>query len=322
MRAVRIVRTGGPEALEVVDLPEPQPGPGQARVRHHAIGLNFIDTYQRTGLYPTPLPAVLGQEAAGVVEAVGPGVEGVRPGDRVAHTGVLGAYAEAQVVPADRLVALPERISFETAAASLLKGLTAEFLARRLRPLAPGATALVHAAAGGVGSLLVQWLRRLEVRVIAAVGSAEKAERARALGAEAALVYAEGDLPARVRELTGGRGVEVAYDSVGRATFDDSLKSLAPRGLLAAYGNASGPAPAVEPLALARHGSLFLTRPTLNDYIRDRGELEAAAEALWEVVGSGAVRVDIGQRFPLAEARAAHEALEGRRTTGSTLLTP
>lgn len=257
-----------------------------------------------------------------MVEAVGEGVDRVRPGDRVAYTGVTGAYAEAAVVPVDRLVRLPETVSFETAAASLLKGLTAEFLARRLRPIAAGETVLVHAAAGGVGSILVQWLAHLGVRVIAAVGSPEKAERARALGAEEALTYADGDIAERVRGLTDGRGVSVVFDSVGRATFDASLRSLDRRGLLASFGNASGPAPAVEPLALSRAGSLFLTRPTLVDYIATVEELETAAAALWGVIGSGAVRIDIGQRFPLAEVRRAHEALEGRATTGSTVLIP
>ena len=322
MFAIQIQQTGGPQVLEAADLPTPEPAAGQARVRHHAIGLNYIDTYQRTGLYPVALPAVLGQEASGVVEAVGDGVEAVRVGDRVAYTGVLGAYAQAAVAPADRLVRLPDAISFEVAAASLLKGLTAEFLARRLRPLSAGETVLVHAAAGGVGSLLVQWLAHLNVRVIAAVGSAAKAERARELGAAEALVYDEGEIAPRVRALTGGQGVAIAYDSVGAATFDGSLKSLRRRGLLAAFGNASGPAPAVDPLQLSRLGSLFLTRPTLFDYIAAADELQTASEALWRVIASGAVRVDIGQRFALADVRQAHEALEGRRTVGSTVLLP
>ncbi|MBE7218444.1 MAG: quinone oxidoreductase [Caulobacteraceae bacterium] len=322
MKAIRITETGGPEVLETVDVPTPEPGMGEARVRHHAVGLNFIDVYGRSGLYPVRLPAVLGQEAAGEVEALGDGVSELKLGDRVAYTGQLGAYAEAAVVPADRLVRLLDAISYETAAAALLKGLTAEFLARRLRPIPAGESVLVHAAAGGVGSILTQWLAHLGVRVIAAVGSREKADRARALGAEKAFVLGEGDLAARVREATGGRGVSVVFDGVGRATFDASLDSLARRGLLASFGNASGAVPAVEPLVLSRKGSLFLTRPTLADYIADRQELQAAASALWEVVASGAVRIDVGQRFALADVRAAHEALEGRRTTGSTVLIP
>lgn len=320
MRAIQAERAGGPEVLRLVKVDTPEPGPGEARVRHHAVGLNFIDTYQRSGLYPVAYPAVLGQEAAGVVEAVGAGVARVAVGDRVAHQGRLGAYAEAAVVPADRLVRLPDAISFETAAGGLLKGLTAEFLARRTWPLEPGDTALVHAAAGGVGSLLHPWLTRLGVRVIAAVGSRAKAERVR--GCLAVLVEGEDDLRARVRELTDGRGVEVVYDSVGRATFDASLDCLARRGLLCAFGNASGPPPALDPLRLARGGSLFLTRPTLVDYVATSEALEAAASALWDVLASGAVKVEVGRTFPLAEARAAHEALEGRRTTGSTLLIP
>ena len=322
MRAIRIAKTGGPEVLDLVDAPLPEPGEGEVRVRHKAIGLNFIDTYQRTGLYPIELPAVLGQEAAGVVEAVGHCVRSVRTGERVAYTGVLGAYAEAAVVPAGRVVRLPDAVSFDTAAASLLKGLTAEFLCRRLRPIAAGETVLVHAAAGGVGSILVQWLTHMGVSVIAAVGTAQKAQRARDLGAAEALVYDETDIAARVRELTAGRGVSVAFDSVGATTVEGSLHSLARRGLLATYGNASGPPPAIAPLQLSRLGSLFVTRPTLGDYIAERDELQAAADALWDVIAAGAVKIDIGQRFALSDVRQAHEALEGRRTTGSTVLTP
>ncbi len=320
MRAIQAERAGGPEVLRLVEIDTPEPGPGEARVRHHAIGLNFIDTYQRSGLYPVDYPAVLGQEAAGVVEAVGAGVSRVAVGDRVAYQGRLGAYAEAAVVPADRLVRLPAAVDFETAAGGLLKGLTAEFLARRLWPLERGDTVLVHAAAGGVGSLLHPWLTSLGVRVIAAVGSRAKAERVH--GCLAVLVVGEDDLPARVRELTQGRGVKVAYDSVGRTTFDASLACLARRGLLCAFGNASGPPPALDPLRLARGGSLYLTRPTLVDYVVTSEELDAAARALWDVLARGAVKVEVGRTFPLEQARAAHEALEGRRTTGSTLLVP
>ena len=322
MKAVRIVRHGGPEVLEVVDIPEPQPGPGEVRVRHRAVGLNFIDTYQRTGLYPVKLPAVLGMEAAGQVDAVGEGVEALRVGDRVVYQGQPGAYAECNVVKADRVVKLPDAVSFETAAAVFLKGLTAEFLTR-IRPLAPGDWVWVHAAAGGVGSLLAPWLADMGVRVVGSC-SPEKVDKARANGCEVVAPYGDGDgdVAARVREATGGAGVQVAFDSVGKDTLDLSLKALARRGLLVSYGNASGPPRAVEPLELSRGGSLFLTRPTLFDYVATRGELEAASARLFEVLQRGAVRADIGQTFPLAEARAAHEALEGRRTTGATLLLP
>ena len=320
MRAVRIHRHGGPEVLEVADVPEPQPGPGEVRVRHKAIGLNFIDTYQRTGLYPVKLPATLGMEAAGEVNAVGEGVKALRVGDRVVYQGQPGTYAEANVVKADRAVKLPDDVSFETAAAVFLKGLTAEFLTR-IRPLERGDWVWVHAAAGGVGSVLAPWLKDMGVRVVGSC-SAEKADKARANGCEAVVVYGEGDTAARVREAAGGTGVQVAFDSVGKDTLDLSLKALAKRGLLVSYGNASGAPRAVEPLELSRGGSLFLTRPTLFDYVATRPELEAASARLFEVIERGAVTVDIGQTFPLAEARAAHEALEGRRTTGATLLTP
>jgi NADPH2:quinone reductase len=322
MLAIRITRTGGPEVLETQDIPEPQPGPGEIRIRHHAIGLNFIDTYQRSGLYPTPLPATLGLEAAGVVDAVGEGVSRFTLGDRVAYNGALGAYAEANVVKADRAVALPEAVSFETAAAALLKGMTAEFLVRRVWPVQRGDWVLVHAAAGGVGSILVQWLAHRGVRVIGVAGSPEKAAAATASGAEAALVYGVDDIGARVKALTGGAKCKVVYDSVGKDTAEDSLASVGRRGLFVSFGNASGPAPAIAPLRLSQAGSAYLTRPSLYDYIADTPSLDDSAAALFEVIASGAVKVAIGQRFPLAQARAAHEALEGRRTTGSTILLP
>lgn len=321
MKAVVFSNTGGADVLEVVDRETPRPGPGQALVRHHAIGINFIDIYYRTGLYPMKLPAVLGSEAAGVVEQVGDAVSGVRVGDRVAFTGGQ-TYAEYSVQPADRLVHLPEAISFETAAASLLKGMTAEFLAERIWPgLQPGEPVLVHAAAGGVGGILVQWLKGRGQTVIAAVGGATKAEIARGHGADHVIDYDSEDVAARVRELTGGRGVPVVYDSVGKATFEASLNSLARRGLLVSYGNASGPAPAIEPGRLSRLGSLYLTRPTLFDYVATRGELEASSAALFDRIARGVVKVEIGQTWPLVEARKAHEALESRRTTGASVLT-
>ncbi len=320
MRAVQIARHGGPEVLELVDLPEAEPGPGEIRVRHRAVGLNFIDTYQRTGLYPVKLPAVLGMEAAGEVEAVGEGVERHAVGDRVVYQGQPGAYAEANVVKADRAVRLPDEIDFETGAAVFLKGLTAEFLTR-IRPLKRPDSVLVHAAAGGVGSILVPWLADMGVASIGVVGSEEKAETARENGC-AAVIVRGGDLAAEVRQLTAGRGVQVVFDSVGRDTMDASLKCLARRGLLVSYGNASGPPRAVEPLELSRGGSLFLTRPTLFDYVATTEELDAAAARLFDVLARGAVTVDIRQRFALSEVRAAHEALEGRRTTGATVLLP
>ena len=322
VKAVRIARTGGPEVLEVVDVDTPAPGQGEVLVRHEAVGLNFIDTYQRTGLYPLKLPAILGMEAAGIVEAIGEGVTRVSVGDRVAYNGQPGAYAEANAVKADRVVKLPPDVSTRDAAAVLLKGMTAEFLARRIWPLEPGDTVLVHAAAGGVGAILCPWLAELGMRVIGAVGSEEKADKARANGCADALVYADGEIAPRVRDLTAGRGVRAVYDSVGKDTLTASLDSLGKRGLLVSFGNASGPVPPIAPLELSRRGSLFMTRPTLFDYIATPQDLDAAADALFHVIGTGAVKVDIAQTFPLGEVRAAHEALEGRRTTGSTLLLP
>lgn len=321
MRAIQMTRTGGPEVLAPVDLPTPEPGAGQVLIRHEAIGLNFIDAYQRTGLYAMPLPAVLGGEAAGVVEAVGEGVGHVRPGDRVAFLGAR-AYAEMSVQPADRVVVLPDGIDARTAAASLLKGMTAEMLLRRVHATAPGETVLIHAAAGGTGSILVQWAKAIGATVIATAGGPEKLERAAALGADHAIDYRTEDVAARVREITEGRGVDVAYDGVGAATFDASLASLRKRGLLVCFGNASGPVPPVDPLRLSRGGSLFLTRPTLFDYVATTEELQASATALFARVTAGDVRIDIGAEFPLERAADAHRAMEGRETTGSTLLIP
>jgi NADPH:quinone reductase len=322
MRAIQINQLGGPEVLTPVDLPTPEPGPGQVRLRHKALGVNFIDTYQRTGLYPVSLPAVLGSEIAGVVEALGDGVVDVAVGDRVGWISRGGGYAEASIAPADRLIHLPDEVSFEVAAASLLKGLTAEFLVRRLWPLTSGDTVLVHAAAGGVGSLLVQWLVHTGVSVIGTAGSPEKAELARRHGCRDVILYRDEDVLARVRELTGGHGVSVAFDSVGKDTFEASLGSLARRGLFVSYGNASGPVPPIAPLRLSQGGSLFMTRPTLFDFIATREELHAAAASLFEVIASGAVKVEIGARRPLSDVRQVHEDLEARRTTGATVLVP
>ena len=321
MRAVEITSLGGPEVLALVDLPTPEPKAGEILVRHEAIGLNFIDIYQRSGLYPMKLPSRLGLEAAGIVEAVGQGVTRFKAGDRVVYCSSLGAYAEANVVPADKAVRLPDSIRFETGAASLLKGLTAEFLARRIWKLQAGDWALVHAAAGGVGLILCQWLKSLGIRVIGSVSTPAKAALCLDHGAEVVLTSGE-DIAARVREITGGKGVPVVYDSVGATSFEASLASLARRGLLVSFGNASGPAPAVEPLRLSRGGSLFVTRPTLFDYVATTEELDEAAAALFAVIASGAVKIEIGQRFDLADIAKAHTALAARETTGATVIKP
>jgi len=321
MRAIQISRTGGPEVLELVDIPEPTPGPGQILVRHRAIGVNFIDTYLRTGLYPMRLPGVLGSEAAGVVEALGEGVTRFKLGDRVAYNGG-SSYAEAGVMAAARAVAIPEGVSFEIAAAALLKGMTAEALILRCYPLQAGQSVLIHAAAGGVGAILVQWAKAIGATVIGTVGSEAKAEFVRKLGADHVILYRHEDVPAKVKEITGGVGVPVAYDSVGKDTFEMTLASLARRGMFVSFGNASGPVPAFEPLRLSRAGSLFLTRPTLGDYTAAPGELDASAGALFGMIGSGKIRIEIGQRFKLEDARKAHEALEGRETIAATVLLP
>jgi NADPH2:quinone reductase len=322
MLAIQAVRAGGPEVLEATDAPKPTPGPGQALVKHEAIGLNFIDTYQRSGLYPMRYPAVLGQEAAGVVEVVGEDVTDFKAGDRVVYSGQGGAYAEYQAVAAARLLHLPDGVSFEVAAASLLKGMTTEFLVRRCYPLRAGETILLHAAAGGVGTLLTQWAKAIGATVIGTVGSPQKAALAKQLGCDHVILYREEDVAARVKEITGGAGVPVAYDAVGKDTFEGTMASLGRRGLFVSFGNASGPAPAFEPLRLMRGGSLFFTRPTMADYTATRAELEESAGALLAMLASGKLHVEIGQRFKLAEARKAHEALEGRETIGATVLLP
>ena len=323
MLAIQADRLGGPEVLQAVDLPIPAPGPGQIRIHQAAIGLNYIDTYHRTGLYPVKTPLVLGQEGAGVVDAIGEGVTRFAVGDRAAYgTGPMGAYAQFNVVPEGRAVKLPDSISYETAAAAMLKGMTTEFLVRRCYAVKAGEAVLVHAAAGGVGGLLTQWTKHLGAYVIGAVGSADKAEIARAQGCDAVILYRDEDVAARVRDLTGRKGVRVVYDGVGAATLEASLASLGRRGMLVSFGNASGPAPAVEPARLARGGSLFLTRPGLLDYVVTTEELDDSAAALFEVIANGAVKIPIGQTFPLAEARRAHEALEARETVGASLLIP
>jgi len=322
MRAIRFETTGGPEVLKLVEIDTPEPGPGQIRIRHEAIGVNFIETYQRTGLYPVKLPAIPGGEAAGVVDAVGDGVTRFKLGDRVATTNVGGAYAEAGVVRADRAVAIPDGISTEVAAAMLLKGMTTEAFIRRTYAVKAGETVLVHAAVGGVGQIMTQWLKALGAEVIATVGSEEKAAKARALGADHVVLYREQDVAAEVKRITNGKGVPVAYDSVGKDTFEGTLGSLARRGLFVSFGNASGPVPPFPPARLAAGGSLYLTRPTLFDYVVTTEELDESAALVFGMVASGKIDIEIGQTFPLADARQCHEALEGRATVGASLLIP
>ncbi len=322
-RAIRFHQTGGPEVLRLEETEAGSPGPGQALVRHTAIGVNFIDTYHRTGLYPLPLPSGMGVEGAGVVEAVGPGVEHVREGDRVAYQGgPPGSYSERRVMPAARLLKLPPDVADQDAAALMLKGLTVHMLVRRVHAVKPGETVLWHAAAGGVGLIACQWLKAIGARTIGTVGSDEKARLARAYGCDEVIVYTREDFKTRVRELTGGAGVPVVYDSVGKSTFEGSLDSLAPRGMMVSFGNASGPVPPVSPLTLGTKGSLFLTRPSVMTYTADRGELEEAAAELFALVSAGKVKAQVGQTYALAQAADAHRDLEARRTSGSVLLLP
>jgi len=322
-KAIRFHEHGGPEVLRYEDVEVARPGAGEAQVRHTAIGLNYIDVYDRTGLYPTELPSGLGREACGVVTAVARGVRGLRVGDRVAYVHPApGAYSELRNVPAERLVKVPKAISDEQAAALMLKGLTAHYLLRRTYRVARGDDILVHAAAGGVGLLLCQWAKALGARVIGVVGSEAKAELARQHGCRHVLISGRDEIVANVKKLTRGAGVAVVYDAVGKDTFFESLDSLRLRGMLVCYGNASGPPPAVSPLELSKRGSLYLTRPTLFHYITQRSELESAARELFAVVKSRKVKVRIGQTYALADAAEAQRDLEARRTTGSTVLTP
>jgi NADPH2:quinone reductase len=322
-KAIRYARTGGPEVLEYVDVEVGEPGPGEARVRNHAIGLNFIDVYFRNGLYPAPLPGGLGHEAAGVVEAVGAGVTHVKPGDRVAYAArPNGAYSELRVMPADILVKLPEGIDFETGAAMMLQGLTVQYLFRRTYPLKAGDTILFHAAAGGVGLIACQWARAMGVNLIGTVGSNEKAELARSHGAAHVINYNTEDVVQRVLEITNGAKVPVVYDSVGKDTFIRSLDCLQPLGLMVSFGNSSGAVPPFALSELVSRGSLYITRPTLATYAAKREDLEAMAADLFEMVTSGKIKIEIHQRFPLADAAQAHIALESRRTTGKTILLP
>jgi len=321
--AIRIHAHGGPEVLQWEVVEPAVPGRGEVLIRQTAVGLNFIDVYERTGLYPGALPTGLGREGAGVVEAVGPKVRGVAAGDRVAYVSAQpGSYAQQRVMSADRVVQIPDGVSDRLAAAAMLKGLTAQFLLRRTYKVRKGDAVVIHAAAGGVGLIASQWARELGATVIGVVGSDAKAAVASEHGCHHALVLGRDDLAARVRELTGGAGAHVVYDSVGKDTFFASLDCLRPLGMMVTYGNASGPVPPVAPLELARRGSLFLTRPILFHYIARRAELERAARELFEVIGRGAVRIEIGQTYALQDAAQAHRDLEARRTIGSTVLIP
>ena len=319
--AIKVPQTGGPDELrwEAVDVGDP--GPGQVRLRHHAVGLNYIDVYHRTGLYPQPLPFVPGVEGAGVVEAVGEGVRSVAVGDRVAYAGPIGSYAEARLIDAAQLVAIPAEIDFDTAAAMMLQGLTVDMLLNRVRPLKPGETILVHAAAGGVGLILCQWAKAIGATVIGTVSSDAKAELARTHGCDHPIVTSRDDFVTEVLRITNGKKLPVVYDSVGKDSFMRSLDCLARRGMMISFGQASGPVTDFQPGMLAQKGSLYLTRPTLIDYIATRPELEAGSAALFAMVRSGQVRIEIGQRFALSDAAAAHRAIEARQTIGSTVLT-
>jgi len=324
-RAIRIHATGGPEVMQLDDVTLAAPGQGEARVRHTAIGVNYLDTYHRSGLYPLPLPAGIGTEGAGVVDALGPGTEalGLRVGQRVAYCGgPPGSYSEARVMPADRLVPLPDDVADRDAAALMLKGLTVEYLFHRTYPLQGGETIVFHAAAGGVGLIACQWARALGVRMIGTVSSDAKAALAREHGCAETIVYTREDFAARVRALTDGRGVPVVYDSIGKDTFPASLDCLQPRGMFVSFGSASGPIAAFSMALLAQKGSLYATRPTLFTYAAKREDLLAMADRLFAMVRKGAVRPDVRQTHPLAEAAAAHRALESRATTGATLLLP
>jgi NADPH2:quinone reductase len=322
VQAIRFARTGGPEVLEWQQVEVGKPGPGQVRLRHNAVGLNYIDTYQRSGLYPMAMPSGLGSEAAGIIEEVGPGLGGLKPGDRVAYAGgPIGAYTEARVMPGDRLVPVPDGITDQQAAAMMLKGMTAWYLVRRTHSVKRGETILIHAAAGGVGLIVCQWAKHLGATVIGTVGDEEKAALAKRNGCDHPILYKQEDFVARVNELTQGRKLPVIYDSVGKDTFYKSLDCLAPLGLMVSFGQSSGAIGPVDIGILSAKGSLFLTRPTLNTYTASREDLLTAARELFEVVQSGAVKIAVNQTYPLREAARAHSDLEGRKTTGSTVFT-
>jgi NADPH:quinone reductase len=324
-KAVQIRQHGGPDQMELVDVQVGDPGAGEIRIRHHAVGLNFIDVYQRTGLYQLPMPATLGMEGAGIVEAVGQGVTHLKAGDRAAYAShPPGSYSEVRVMPAKNVCKLPDAISFETGAAMMLKGLTAQYLLKRTLPqggLRPGDFVLFHAAAGGVGLIAVQWAKAMGLRLIGTAGSEQKCELAKSLGAEFMVNYSKEDFKERVKEITGGKGVKVVYDSVGKDTWDKSLDCLAPFGLMASFGNASGPVPPFAPGVLGVKGSLYVTRQTLFTHIATREANQQMADDLFDAVTSGKVDIRIEQKFPLAQVREAHQALEARKTTGCTILT-
>ena len=321
--AIRFRETGGPDVLEWEQVELGQPGPGEVRLRHTAIGLNYIDTYHRSGLYPVPLPSDLGLEAAGVVETIGPKVKDLKPGDRVAYASApLGAYAQARLMPAERVVKLPKTIGDRQAAAMMLKGMTAEYLLRRTYKVRPGETILIHAAAGGVGLIMCQWAKALGAKVIGTVSSEEKAALVKKHGCHVPIVTTRERFVDRVQQITRGKGLPVVYDSIGKDTFMDSLDCLAPRGLLVMYGNASGAVPPFDLGLLSAKGSLYVTRPTLMTYTASRADLVASAQALFRVVGTGTVKIRINQTYALQDAAQAHRDLEARKTTGSTVLLP
>jgi NADPH2:quinone reductase len=320
--AIRVSQTGGPEVMKWEEVEVGRPGPGEVRLRHNAVGLNYIDVYHRSGLYPIKTPAILGLEAAGVVEELGEGVAEIKPGDRVAYASPpMGAYCEARVMPAERVVKLPDAISDNQAAAMMLQGMTAQYLIRRIYRVKPGDTILIHAAAGGVGSIVCQWASSLGATVIGTVGSDEKARVARANGCTHPIVYTRDDFVARVLEITKGEKLPVVYDSVGKDTFMKSLDCLKPMGMMVLFGQSSGPVPPFDLGVLSAKGSLFLTRPTLQDYNKKREDLVASAQDLFEAVTSGKVKITINQTYPLREAAQAHRDLEARKTTGSTIFT-
>ena len=325
-QAIQITAYGGPEQMKLVDLPVGEPGPGEIRIRHVACGLNFIDVYQRTGLYANPLPLTLGMEGAGIVEAVGEGVTHLQAGDRAAYaSNPPGSYSQVRVMPAKTVCRLPDAIDFDTAAGMMLKGLTAQYLLKKTLPvqgLQPGDHVLFHAAAGGVGLIACQWAKALGLQLIGTAGGTAKCALALEHGAAHVIDYTKEDFVARVKEITGGQGVKVVYDSIGKDTFEGGLDCLRPFGLMACFGNASGPVPPVAPGVLAAKGSLYLTRQTLFTHIATRGSTQAMADELFEVVGSGRVKIRIDQRYPLADAAQAHRDLEARKTTGSTVLLP
>jgi len=322
MKAIQVKKTGGPEALELVDIPVPQAKPNEAVVKVAAAGVNFIDAYHREGRYPAPLPFVIGQEGAGTVSSVGAEVKTVKEGDRVAWAGVMGSYAEYAVVPAERLVKVPSGVTDREGAATMLQGMTAHYLAYTTFPLKRGDTALVHAAAGGVGLLLVQMAHNIGVRVIGTVSTEEKAKLAREAGADEIIFYTKDDFESETKRLTENKGVDVVYDSVGKTTFVKGLNVLRPRGMMVLFGGSSGPAPALDPIVLTQKGSLFLTRPSMNQYVATRAELEMRANALFEMIADKKLKLRIEHIYPLQEAQQAHRDLEGRKTTGKLLLIP